>query len=359
MSSGERPDGNDPDRWTTNDGIAPFVHRCLVCGRDLATESNRSGYCDEHDRQRRARQSGRLDADELSSQWGDTLALWRDPPPAVAQVTQPGRYRFRRRRDGWLLFMYSENSRLPDWLAVDLNSGTLLRFSDVSENLVWRHISEFGADDEAAARPGSSMATQPRWSPGTIGTPTNLAAMANAAFFPIATVNVDQLPLRLASLTWSTSGGRLESVQLEFREVGSTEHQVSTTLLSAAVSALGETAQLAMNAPDQPDRPNDLSLFQTTRLLHGAEFSSDEKEWTAVELRLEGRNLRGHALVKSHGSDQTGLFQVRDRSALVIGKSVGFGPEELNRALRHITSLRESPSLYGKLETQLKASFDV
>lgn len=152
----------------------PGMNACNICGREIRQPLlliHGRVFCQEHRREFRRRRRKGVSAAELDSRWDDLLKNWRERPPELDKETRPVFMalspRFQGREGPWLLFSraylfierphmrrnararYAPQAtlrlrkrgrkiqrplhRLPDYLAINTQTGEIRPFVDVSE----------------------------------------------------------------------------------------------------------------------------------------------------------------------------------------------------------------------------------
>src|SRR6266851_4421598 len=148
---------------------------CRICGREIRQPImaiNGLVFCPEHTREFKHRRHEGVSTAELDTAWGDTLKNWRERPPELDQETKPKflamSFALEEKDEPWLIFSRSypeferprrskpvailrakktfrtrrgsisrrPRHRLPDYVAVNTQTGEIRRFVDVSGNEV-------------------------------------------------------------------------------------------------------------------------------------------------------------------------------------------------------------------------------
>ncbi len=148
---------------------------CRICGREIRQPImaiNGLVFCPEHTREFKHRRHEGVSTAELDTAWGDTLKNWRERPPELDQETKPKflamSFALEEKDEPWLIFSRSypeferprrskpvailrakktfrtrrgsisrrPRHRLPDYVAVNTQTGEIRRFVDLAGNEV-------------------------------------------------------------------------------------------------------------------------------------------------------------------------------------------------------------------------------
>ena len=112
----------------------PFRLRCSICRVELP-ETRRLSFCETHQLEYDQRQRDGVATNDLASRWHDSLATWGERPRALEGEPEPERLHFSLVGKPWIVFMrgYPGGGRLPDWIAVDFQTGQIRRFVDIDD----------------------------------------------------------------------------------------------------------------------------------------------------------------------------------------------------------------------------------
>lgn len=204
---------------------------CPICGQGATTDLD---FCDEHHLQYRKRQRDGVDTEELDQRWKDTLDNWRERPSVLDSETgiRPlaTALLFWRKYENLLLFIrhydatdFMQVSRIADCLAIDVQTGGIRRFVEVSENDV--------LEDLQGIRPAPYQTElAPFWGSVTLTKfqeqleqhfydekhQVRISEIVRAASFPIYGVVGNSLGLAIRSFCYGKTGYRLISITFIF-----------------------------------------------------------------------------------------------------------------------------------------------
>ena len=200
--------------------------RCIICDDDAEGDA-RLPYCPVHLGEHEERITLGVDGAELDRRWRDTLAIWRGRPSSLDSEEDSALFRFRKRVGDWLLFTRMYQSRLPDWVAVDITTGVVARLVECG---VPEALDHFGEVRPAA---GQEMLSS-RWGVREpLGTKRrSLADSVASADFPVYGLEGTPLNLMLRSRGHSASGRRTTGLSLLFAGPRSGASEVVASLRS-------------------------------------------------------------------------------------------------------------------------------
>ena len=246
--------------------------RCIICGDDAEGDA-RLPYCPVHRGEREERIRLGVDGAELDRRWRDTLAIWRGRPSSLDSEEDTALFRFRQRVGDWLLFTRVYQSRLPDWIAVDIATGVVARLVECG---VPEALDHFGEVRPAA---GQEMLSS-RWG---VREPLgirrrSLADSVAGADFPVYGLEGTPLNLMLRSRGHSASGRRTTGLSLLFAGPGPGTSEVVASLRS----------YVHHSGVIRPQDGDEQALIQeTARVLGEAEHSPDTRALMGPPLPID------------------------------------------------------------------------
>jgi hypothetical protein len=344
--------------------------RCHICEaelpwyRSLVLIEHRI-FCSTHARQYHARQRQGISTEELDTRWSDTLDNWHERPEALDQECGsrwiPFNYLFFDQRvEGWVLFRRSyghwawerpkiHNFRGPDMLAVNPQTGDIRRFVSVAPEDV--------VDDLRGVRPALYQAelapywgrrlppgfslrlTQPYHDPHG---PLQVAALLQAASFPVYGIADRLLDLSMCSLGYESTGFRLSGVNFRF-----SSPRFPQVREAVHISSAENKPPVVMDLyPPQP------FLFRQYRLSAAEQAQAGEPAIRQLTMTIGQVPFTGECYFWAQPYPLS-WFYLKNQKVRLVGSALGLSQEDVVSLLEGLVVLNERADLAAHYQLEL------
>lgn len=342
---------------------------CNICRDEVAVASG-PAFCGEHLPQYEARQREGVTTDKLDLRWDDTLDNWRERPSVLdGEVgTRPSAtpLLFWQMNEDWLLFMrfyaakYRQESRLGDGLAINIHTGEIRRFVDVSEDDIWndlRGVRSAPYQGELAAFWGDA---------GPIGLRekieqrfldeqhrVRLSELVHAVAFPVYGLVSNPLGLSVCSVSWGSAGYRLTAIGFIFSSPLYAPVRDNFSLSSSDAKHGGTVY-------NPRDASGNLFFDLNDRLFERYQLSDKERGRAGSPSIWEGEFPIAEVVFSGeirHWSQpyQLSLFHFESEKTHLNGSAFGLSQEELLRLLEGLRIINHSDDLLAQYQRELDA----